>query len=153
MAELRTVEFFGESFGLNPDPSQFALLEFAEAAADGQDGDTAQGLASVLRLVKECVVESDVVEDGEVVAHGRGHFVASCRKNRATVETLMPVIQEAFSVSTERPTGRPADSSVGPASIAPKSEPRRDDSTSLFPGRPDLQLMVDGQREAERVAV
>jgi len=131
VAEAATVEFFGDTFELNDDVSQFALLEFAEAASEGQDGDTMEGLASMLRLVKECVAEKD-----------RKRFIASCRKNRAGAEDLTKVLQAAFEVKAERPTGRPADSSGGPTVIEPKSDVNSDAKASTLTGRPDLQLMV-----------
>lgn len=139
---MATVEFFGDTFGINPDVSEFALLEFAEAASDGQDGDTMEGLASLMRLVKECIAPADVVENGEVVTYGLKHFLTVARKNRAGAEQLTTVIGAVFGAQTERPTGRPADSSAGPVSIAPKSAPNVDDKASLLPGRPDLQLAV-----------
>jgi hypothetical protein len=135
--ELATVDFFGETFTLNPDVSEFALLEFAEAASSGQDGDTMEGLASMLRLTKECIEPSEVQR-----------FSAVARKNRAKAADLLVVIQAAFGDATERPTGRPADSSDGPVSIEPKSEPKRVVSISQFAGRPDIQLGLQREMEA-----
>lgn len=148
MADLRTTEFHGERFALNDDVSQFALLEFAEAASEGQDGDTMQGLASLLRLVKECIAPADVVEGGKVVAFGVGKFLASARKHRATADELTSVIQAAFAEQAERPTGRPDDSSSGPVSIGQKSVAKPDGSISRFAGRPDLRVAVDQARAA-----
>lgn len=131
-AEARTVEFFGETFTLAEDVSQFALLEFAEAASDGQDGDTMEGLASMMRLVKECVDKPDVKR-----------FLATARKNRAGTTDLIPVLSAAFEVETDRPTSRPSDSSDGPVTIAPKSPSSSDDKPSgRFDGRPDLRLAL-----------
>jgi hypothetical protein len=126
---MSTFEFYGETFTLNSDVSEFALLEFAEAASDGQDGDTMQGLASLMRLVKECIAESD-----------RRRFMAAARKNRAGAEALTKVIEAALGERTERPTGQPADSSGGQASIQPKSGSSSVDKAAvLFPGRPDMR--------------
>jgi hypothetical protein len=125
------VEFFGDKYELNDDVSQFALLEFARAASEGQDGDTMEGLASLLRLVEECVAEKD-----------RKRFLGSCRKNRASADDLTTVLQAAFEVKAERPTGRPAVSSDGPSSIEPKSDANSAVKASTLIGRPDLQLMV-----------
>lgn len=148
-----TVEFFGETYALSGEVSEFGLLEFAEAAADGQDGDTMQGMASIMRLLRECVAEKDAVETyvddmGEtqtkVVAYGWGHFKAAARSNRATVQDhLMPVIQKAFEAQADRPTGRPSDSSDGPRSIEPKSESSADVKVSPFRGRPDLDRQLE----------
>jgi hypothetical protein len=139
--EPSTVDFFGETFTLNPDVSEFALLEFAEAAADGQDGDTMQGLASMMRLVKECISDDD-----------RSRFLVSCRKNRAGAAALTEVISAAFTSKTERPTGRPSDSSDGPKVIEQKSEAKPVVNISRFAGRPDIQLGLQREAEAARTA-
>ena len=136
-AETSTVDFFGETFTLNPDVSEFALLEFADAASSGQDGDTMEGLASLLRLTRECIATDEVQR-----------FSAVARKNRAKASDLLVVIQAAFGEATERPTGRPADSSDGPTVIEPKSEPKRVVSLSQFAGRPDIQLGLQREMEA-----
>ena len=69
---MASVEFCGESFDLNDEVSEFALMEFAEAAADGLDADAMAGMAAMMRLIKECVVKADVAR-----------FLKSARKNRA----------------------------------------------------------------------
>lgn len=133
---MAQVEFFGETFAVNDDVNPFALLEFAEAAADGQDGETLEGLASVLRLAVECIAEPE----GE---SQRARFRAVARKNRADVSALVPVIREAIMAKAERPTGRQSDSSDGPPATAPKSESNISDKVAvLFPGRPDMQLAL-----------
>lgn len=151
-----TVEFFGETFTLSPDVSEFALMEFAEAAADGVDGDTMQGMASMLRLILDCLAEPEPVvetaEDGtETVVpqpSERARFRAVARKNRAAAKDLMPVIQAAFEGKAERPTGRSSDSSDGPGSTGPKSGSNSAvKGLERLAGRPDLQIAVVRTRE------
>jgi hypothetical protein len=126
---MSTFEFYGETFGINPEPSGWALLEFAKAADDGQDADTMVGLASLMRLVEECVASDDWTR-----------FRATARKNRASVPELTKVIQATFAQEADRPTGRPSDSSGGPSTTPPKSGSSSVDKAAiLFPGRPDMR--------------
>lgn len=128
---MATVELFGQEFGLSTEISEFALMEFAEAASSGQDGDTMQGFASTLRFVRECIVADDVER-----------FNATARRNKAKMTDLMVVIRAAFEQDTERPTSRPSDSSDGPSVIEPNSGSSAAGRVSRLAGRPDLQLMV-----------
>jgi len=134
---MSTVEFFGEQFTLSGEISEFALLEFADAADSGGDGDSMAGMAAILRLLRECVAEDDWAR-----------FRKTARTKKAKSDDLLTVIKAAMEAQTEHPTGRPSDSSDGPAAIEPKSEPKPDDRVSqLFPGRPDLQLAVARARQ------
>lgn len=124
---MATVDFFGESFELNPEVSEFALLEFSLAAEEGQDGDTKQGMASLLLLVKDCVVASEW-----------GRFRALARSRRAKVSDLMPVITATFEQVAERPTGESTDSSDGLSETPASSESSAAvKASAIFPGRPD----------------
>jgi hypothetical protein len=127
-----TVEFFGEQYGLVDEVNQFAMMEFAEAAADGLDADMMQGLAAMLRLIKECIIPADLAR-----------FLKSARKNKAKSDDLLPILKATFEGAAERPTGQLSDSSDGLPVTAPKSVVNSDDKASaMFPGRPDLQLAV-----------
>ena len=133
-----TVEFFGETLALAESVSEIALMEFAEAADSGGDGDTMEGRAAMFRLVKSCVADDDVKR-----------FLTVARKNRATSAELLEVLKAAFTQVTERPTGLPADSSDGQQIIEPKSDASSGDrGLELLNGRPDLQLAVLRQRSA-----
>jgi hypothetical protein len=137
--QLPEVQFFGESLRLNPDVSEFALMEFAEAASEGQDGDTLEGMASLLRLVTEVIHPDD-----------RKKFRTIARKNKAAATDLMKVLGTPVEDEAERPTVRSSDSSDGPVSIAPKSEPSAEDKVSLhLASRPDL---VVAARRARKTA-
>lgn len=143
MSDGHSVEFFGESFGLNPpDDYQWAMLEFAEAAQAGVDGGTMEGLAAAMSMLKAAIREEQWAR-----------FRSLARKNKARFdEHLLPVIVAAFRQETPHPTERPSDSSDGPASTPPSSEAA---SSSALPegaakvirkleseGRPDMALMV-----------
>ncbi|GAC1374662.1 MAG: hypothetical protein NVSMB4_02350 [Acidimicrobiales bacterium] len=140
---MATADFFGTTLRLNSEGvSEFALMEFATAANEGQDGDTSQGMASLYRLVVDCVHPEDV-----------GKFKATARKNRAKAADLMPLVEATFAAVAERPTGQPADSTDGlpPVSTEASSESKhaaKDSLEEVLPGRPDLQLAVLRAREA-----
>jgi len=135
---MTSVEFFGEQFDLNAEVSEFALMEFAEAAADGLDADAMAGMAAMMRLIKECVVKADVAR-----------FLKSARKNRASSKDLLPVLTATFEQATERPTGLPSDSSDGQPAIVPSSVVKpADKGLERLAGRPDLQLAVLHTRSA-----
>ena len=135
---MTSVEFFGESFDLNAEVSEFALMEFAEAAADGLDADAMAGMAAMMRLIKECVVKADVAR-----------FLKSARKNRASSKDLLPILKAMFQQVTERPTGLPSDSSDGQSVIVPSSVVSAvDKGLERLAGRPDLQLAVLHTRSA-----
>lgn len=136
------IEFKGQSFTLTDEVSEFALLEFADAAAAGQDGDTLQGMASMLRLVRECIAPDEWAR-----------FRALASTEKAKVADLLPIIQTAMSGAAERPTGQPSDSSDGLTSTPQRSESTPDAPvTDRLSGRPDLQLMVAAEREAKALA-
>ena len=138
---MAEVELRGEKFALSEDGiSEIALLDFAEAASEGQDGDTLQGMASIKKLMRELIAPNDW-----------GRFWAHARATRATVaDDLMPVIKSAMEQMAERPTGRPSDSSDGPSNTPPKSvSTPAEPVTDRFSGRPDLQLMIAEERKAQ----
>lgn len=127
-----TVQFCGEQFTLNDTVSEFALMEFASAAADGGDADTMQGMASMLRLIQDCIIPEDWMR-----------FRTAARKNRVAAADLMPVLNASFEQAAGHPTGRSSDSSDGPASIDPKPvSSSAAKASGRFAGRPDLALAV-----------
>ncbi len=135
---MAAVDFYGESFALNESVSEIALMEFAEASADGLDADMMQGMAAMMRLIKECVAPTDLKR-----------FLVVARKNHASSEDLIAVLKATFEQTTERPTGLPAGSSDGQQTIEPKSDASSDDrGLEMLNGRPDLQLAVMRQRSA-----
>jgi hypothetical protein len=130
------IEFFGERLKLSePSDFEFAMMEFAEVAED-LDADTLAGAAAVMRILKAVIHPDDVKR-----------FVRLARTNHAQVERdLMPIVVDAFTRETDRPTGQPSESSDG---LQPTSAPSADVSSLRVirrleqQGRPDLALMVD----------
>jgi hypothetical protein len=151
------VEFYGETFTLAGEFSEFALMEFAEAAEMGAEGGMSS-MAAMLRLVLDCIApgadspehakaRADAIANGDPdpgdqqPEHKR--FRQLARKNRAKAEQLMDVLKAAMEAAAERPTGQPADSSTGPASIEAKSgNDAVDRVVRAFPGRPDIQAGI-----------
>jgi hypothetical protein len=128
---MASVQFLGESFELRPKVSEYALLKFARAAAAGEDGDTMEGMASMLRLLEKCIVPADW-----------RRFDRLADEKDATAEQIMDVIKAAFEQVAERPTALPSDSSDGQISTEPKSGSNSAVKDSVLSGRPDLQLAV-----------
>ena len=135
------IEFYGETFTVTDEPNEFALMEFADAAED-VDSNSLAALAAVLRLVKEAVVANPDVE-GSTDESEWQRFRTLARKNKATSQTLMPVIFGLFEDATERPTGQPADSSVGPVATPLRSvSPPVEAALERLSGRPDMQAAL-----------
>ena len=135
---MSSVEFFGESFGLQEGMSEFALMEFAEAAEGGVAQNSMAAMAAMLRLIKACIVADDLPR-----------FLASARKNRPSSDDLIAVLDAAAHQVTERPTSLPADSSDGQTITAPSvASSSVDKGLDQLSGRPDLQLAVLHTRSA-----
>jgi hypothetical protein len=142
-AGAQTAQFKGETYRINQDVSEWAFMEFAEAASEGQDANTLQGMASLLRFVLELVHPDE-----------RDAFRAHARKSRASTDDLLEFLLGKPAADAERPTGRSSDSSDGPTSTAPKPAANSDGSGSAVTGlallrtRPDLALIVHEARQA-----
>ena len=131
------VAFFGETIRLADSVSEWALMEFAEAAEQVDDASLA-GMAAVMRLLKESVLAEDW-----------GKFRDLARTNKASIEDCMPVVVAVFTAETGRPTVRPSDSSDGPPATSTSStDVSAGVAVRALAGRPDLQLMVLNAQEA-----
>lgn len=128
MSETDPIRFYGQEFARNPEVSEFALMEFAEAASAGTDSDDLAGMAALLRFAVEVVGEKD-----------RARFRSTARTNKASSDDLIAML--TLGVAGERPTEAPSDSSGGRTVIEPKSAPSSVEPVTAFPGRPDLQLV------------
>lgn len=138
---VRVVKFFDETFKLNDEISEFALMEFAEIAADGEDGDTMAGMAGMMRLIKECVTVKELPR-----------FLKTARDNRASAEDLIPVLQAALGTdggtAVDRPTLLSSDSSDGQPDTGPKLVANyADKDLAALGGRPDLMLAAQRGRK------
>jgi len=133
---MSDVDFFGQSFALNPATDyEWEMMEFASAASGGADGNLLSGAAAVMDLLKAAIVAADWPR-----------FRQAARENRAQVERdLMPIVVQVFTQQAERPTRQPSGSSGGHKKTKRKSE---GGSSSRVvrrlekEGRPDLALMV-----------
>lgn len=127
-----TVTFKGETFTLNDEVSEFALAEFAEAASNGEDGDSLQGMASLLRFVLELITPKD-----------RTRFRAVARRERATFDDLFAFLRGEVEAETDRPTGQSPGSSGGHETTPAKSGASFGGKGSPLAGRPDLAFAVE----------
>lgn len=139
---MATVEMWGETFALREKVPEWAMFKFAKAAVQGQDGDTLQGMASMLALVEKCLT----VEDWP-------RFDRLADENDASSEEALKVIMSAFEQVAERPTGRSSDSSDGPSVTPLKSVSNFDDrALERFAGRPDIQAGLIQMRQTREAA-
>lgn len=134
---MSEVDFFGETIRLVDEPSEWTMLEFAEAA-DNTDANELQGLAAVMRLLRGTVHEDDW-----------DRFARTARKHKAQVDRdLMPLVVAVITGATDRPTRQPSDSSAGlpttaASSTAASSSPATDPWAG---GRPELLALVQDSR-------
>lgn len=135
--EEQTAEFKGETFRLNTDVSEYAFLEFAEAAEAGEDSGTLAGMAALMRFLLE------LIHDGD-----RARFRQVCRREKVTSDELVDFMLGKAGRDAERPTERSSDSSDGPTGTAPSSDANSDVKDSPPSGlaflrdRPDLALVI-----------
>lgn len=138
MADLK---FAGETFRMSESIGLMPLMKFAKVAKAGVDSDDLDGLAALYDLLEQCVAE----EDWE-------RFQATATKSRADGEKLMAVVSDVFEALSQRPTGRPSDSSGGPKPMHQNSEAvssLRVVAREEAAGRPDRALMVLMAHEAQ----
>lgn len=133
--------FCGETFEVDVDLlSDWDLTEYA-AATYGPDGEVNeyQGRAALLRLVLVTMAPKE-----------QTRFRQTARAKKATLDDLIGVFRQVVEARTDRPTGRPSDSSAGPPATAESSAP----DYSLVQerlerdGRPDLALIVHQAAQA-----
>lgn len=128
---MPSVDWFGQSFEVADEVSDFAMMEYADAVARGGEAEAASAIYGLLR---EVVAEKDWPR-----------FRKLALKEKASVEQLGDVIAVAFGGAADRPTERPSDSSSGPRSTSAASTDdslRRVVSREEGRGRPDRALMV-----------
>lgn len=138
--DVKIVEFYGESFKVQSEPSEFALMEFADLAETGIDDAMMAGMAAVKRFAESTLIESEIPRWRKVA-----------RKNRASTTALMAFVNAAWADEevAERPTGLPVDSSDGQPDIEPKSAASSDAKGSdRLTGRPDLRVAVARTKSA-----
>jgi hypothetical protein len=107
--------FCGETFtvgriGLVP------LGRFAKAAMSGLDSAEMEGLAVIIDLLAQIVIDED-----------QDRFLDVASRNRADGDDLMPIVQALIEAQAGRPTQRPSDLSGG---SLPTTESSREPSSS-----------------------
>jgi hypothetical protein len=95
------------------------LGKFAKAAVSGLDSSDMEGLAAMIDMLTDTVVDED-----------RGRFLDTAQRNRAKADDLMPIIMAIIQAEAARPTQRPSDSSGGPSRTGASS---RASSSSVAP--------------------
>jgi len=112
------------------------LLKFAHTASLDVDSNDMEGLTAIWDILKDCLHEDDW-----------DRFVRDMIDKKAESEEIMPVVGQAISIISARPTRRPSDSSSGPPETGAPSTA----TSSSRPGRPgmdDTLVPVDRLAEA-----
>lgn len=138
--DVQFVEFFGERFAVPARINQRLVIRFSRLAAEGAD--TSAGDSS---KANEAAILLDRMVEQMVRPEDKDRFEDVCDRERPTDEELMEFIASVMKAVSGRPTSRPSDSSAGPTTTAPSSEP--DSSSRVIArleeqGRPDLALVV-----------
>jgi hypothetical protein len=142
------VDFYGESFHVTDSPNEFALMEFADTA-EQVDEDSMPALAALFRLLQESIA-ANPFDDTSSAESEWDRFRKVARKNRASSDTLLPVVFAVYTAATERPTVQPSVSSDGPAPTPLRSvSPPADAAMERLSGRPDLQSALLEARAAK----
>lgn len=109
-AEPDQFRFCGETFTVADKVGIIPLGRFAKAAMSGLDSAEMEGLAAMIDLLADSVIDED-----------RERFLDTAARNRADAEDLMPIVQAVIQAKTGRPTEPPSDSSVGRSRIGESS--------------------------------
>jgi len=129
---MATFTYFGEDFAYSEEFPAFEYAEFQEALSEDEiDDGRATGVA--LRLAVACVAESD-----------RGRFRKVSRQHRAKVDDWLRVYRDWTAEATERPTGRPTDSSDGPTPAPENSGSQPVASVTSLPDRQEEPRPAQG---------
>lgn len=122
---MSEISFGGEQFTLADKIGLMPLMRFAKTAQGGADSNDMAGLAAMYDLLEQCIAPADW-----------RRFEAAADKTRASGDELMGLVKDAIEAISARPTGRPSDSSDGPATTAPRFESEPDSSE-----QPELRLI------------
>lgn len=141
-----TIEFEGATFEVADKVSALAFMRFAKVAKEGVDSDDMAGMVAMLEMLEQCIAPSDWQR-----------FQKHADTVRADGEQLLKVVQDAFAVLAQRPTGRSSDSSAGPQNEGPSSTADSSSPDNVSnrvigrlnaQGRPDLALMARKHQES-----
>lgn len=137
-----TVDFAGETFEIADRIALMALMRFAVIAKRGVDSQTLEGLAAMHELLRQCIADHEWDRFEE----------AAVRERIQDEDVFLDVVKAVFEKLSERPTGRPSDSSDGPQTTPQRST--TDSSVRVIGrlerrGRPDLALFVQDAAAAK----
>jgi hypothetical protein len=148
--QRHTIQLKGETFAVTFPVPPMALMDFAAIAVGNVSSNDLEGLAAMYELLESVVEPEDWAR-----------FKKHAKKTRATDDELWLLVRRVINGQTDHPTSPPSDSSDGPATTKPSSEP---DSSSPVAekaeewlrvktrleeaGRPDKALMVLEAQEA-----
>lgn len=150
-----TIEFHGQRYTVAGKVGLMPLMRFAHTARAGTDTKDMDGLAAMYDLLRQCISTDQLGRDADGEPTGPTEwerFEQAAYDARSDGEELMGVVAEVLKLLTDRPTGRPSDSSAGPVTVGPTST---DDSYSQVirreeqAGRPDRALMVQMAKESQ----
>lgn len=142
--EVDSFGFFGARVRVNPAFGELDLADFFEAISSVDDQDTAQALAALKSVFRQCILPEDF--DG---------FWSAAKAHRQGVEDLMEVVVAVVEAVAARPTRRPSDSSDGPSPTRATSagaSSSRAIARLEGQGRPDLALLVSRAEESRASA-
>ena len=138
-----TLPFGGQSFTLPDTPNPMALMEYAAVLNSGVHPESLDGLGALHELLEWCLGES------------WPEFRDLALEQRSSADELLSVVRDVFAVYVDRPTGRPSDSSEGPAPTVVRSEGdafSRAKANLEAKGRPDLAVVVMDAEAAQKTA-
>lgn len=135
--EPDTFTLCGEKFTVATEISVVPLGMFAKAAKSGLDTAEMDGLAAMIDMISQCVVDDDV-----------DRFLAVASKNRVDAELLLKIVQAVMEAQTAFPTVQPSDSSDGESTTGPSSKVL---SSSAVSSRPSWRDTPFGRRELAAV--
>lgn len=116
------VEFMGEKFRVAEKLGAMPLLQYANAAREGLDSDSMEGLAAMYAMIRDCIADDEWKR-----------FERHATSTRADQAELLNVVTDVVAILTARPTVPPGDSSPGrPATSAnSKAQPGSQDIRHL----------------------
>lgn len=131
---IDSFDYFGERVRVNPVFGELDLVDFFDTASRIDDADTAQAMAALKGVFRDCILPDDF-----------DTFWSTAKRERQGVEDLMQVVMAVVEAVADRPTVRPSDSSDGPSDTSGTSV--ADSSSRVVrrleqDGRPSIALMV-----------
>lgn len=100
--EPDTFTLCGETFTVADQVGIIPLAQFAKAASSGLDSAEMDGMAALIDVVKQCVVDEDA-----------GRFLKLATEKRMDADLLLEIVKVVMEAQTGRPTGQPSASVDG----------------------------------------